>query len=142
MNFRALISAGLLQPLAAQAEAGLPFESVVLAEAKPAITIHLIYRPGIGEQHPVILMLGTLKTNEPPSWATGLVHDGWMHCAFATAYEPDPDPARRPQWLDSWEPNGLWRGGSNGRWPETDELLAEFDPILYATNLWPTATTR
>ncbi len=217
MNFRALISAGLLHSLAAQGETGLKFESIMLTDLRPEITIDLLYRPGIVEKHPVILMLGTLKANEPPPWATGLVRDGWMLCAFTAAYEPDPDPARRPQWLvfderfahsyplagkraiqdtarvvkqlsnrsdvtptkfgwfgssstgipglavatqgprlaavvtfvstgayrswlDSWEPNGLWRGGSGGRWPETAELLAEFDPILHATNLWPTAT--
>jgi hypothetical protein len=43
-------------------------------------------------------------------------------------------------WLDTWQPNGLWRGDSNGLWPETRDLLATVDPILHASNLWPTAT--
>lgn len=43
-------------------------------------------------------------------------------------------------WLETWRPNGLWRGGTNGWWPETDRLLAAVDPIRHATNLWPTAT--
>lgn len=195
----------------------LQFASVELIDATPKITVHLLHQPGIVEQHPVILMLGALKTNEPPAWAGKLVREGWMLCAFSAAYAPDPDPARRPQWLvfderfahsyplaasraiddtarvirhlrtrrdvapaklgwfgssstgipglavatqgprlaavltfvstgayrqwlDSWEPNGLWSGGNNGRWPETDALLQKVDPLLHATNLWPTAT--
>jgi len=43
-------------------------------------------------------------------------------------------------WLDTWQPNGLWRGGANGLWPETGRLLTTVDPILHASNLWPTAT--
>lgn len=43
-------------------------------------------------------------------------------------------------WLDTWRPNGLWSGGTNGFWPETERLLAGIDPVLHATNLWPTAT--
>ncbi len=42
-------------------------------------------------------------------------------------------------WLSTWEPNGVWRGGKNGLWPESDALLNRVDPILHATNLWPTA---
>jgi hypothetical protein len=43
-------------------------------------------------------------------------------------------------WLDTWKPNGLWRGGTNGFWLETEQLLNQVDPILHASNLWPTAT--
>src|SRR6185369_7564141 len=43
-------------------------------------------------------------------------------------------------WLDTWQANGLWRGGTNGLWPETAHLLDVVDPILHASNLWPTAT--
>lgn len=43
-------------------------------------------------------------------------------------------------WLDTWKPNGLWSGGTNGLWPETEALLKSGDPVLHATNLWPTAT--
>lgn len=43
-------------------------------------------------------------------------------------------------WLDTWQPNGLWRGGTNGLWPETGRLLTTVDPVLHASDLWPTAT--
>lgn len=217
MNQRVISSAVLLLSLAGRADTPLRFEAITLTGSDPAITVHLLHRPGVVERHPVILMLGALNTNVPPAWAADLVRDGWMLCAFSAAYEPEPDPARRPQWLvfderfahsyplaarravrdtarvidhlqtrsdvapakfgwfgssstgipglavatqgprlaavltfvstgayrqwlDFWEPNGLWSGGANGRWPETDELLQAIDPLLRATNLWPTAT--
>lgn len=43
------------------------------------------------------------------------------------------------QWFDTWQPNGLWQGQTSPLWPETDALLKEYDPILHATNLFPTA---
>jgi dienelactone hydrolase len=43
------------------------------------------------------------------------------------------------QWLDTWQPNGLWRGQTYSLWPETEALLKDYDPILHATNLFPTA---
>src|SRR3984957_9643603 len=43
------------------------------------------------------------------------------------------------EWFDTWHSNGLWRGSSDGLWPDTDKLLAEYDPILYASNAFPTA---
>ena len=162
-------------------------------------------------------MLGSLAPDAPPEWSTNLVQEGWMLCAFSVAHPPEPEPAKRPQWLvfderfahsyplaaqraiaDSrrvvaylrtradvnpeklgwfgssstgipglavatqgprlgavvafvstgayrawlatWQPNGLWRGANNGFWPETGRLLATVDPILHASNLWPTAT--
>jgi hypothetical protein len=43
------------------------------------------------------------------------------------------------EWFDTWHSNGLWRGATDGLWPETERLLGAFDPILYATNAFPTA---
>ena len=43
------------------------------------------------------------------------------------------------EWFDTWRPNGLWRGNTDGLWPETEKLLTEYDPILFATNAFPTA---
>jgi dienelactone hydrolase len=43
------------------------------------------------------------------------------------------------QWFDTWQPNGLWKGQTNSLWPETEALLRDYDPILHATNLYPTA---
>jgi hypothetical protein len=197
--------------------APLRFESIALTEGGPTATLNLAWCPGTAARHPVILMLGALDSNAPPAWSTNLVQEGWMLCAFSVAHSPDPDPARRPQWLvfderfahsyplaaqrsiadskrvlsymrtrddvnpeklgwfgssstgipglavatqgprlaavvafvstgayrawlDTWQPNGLWRGGANGFWPETERLLATVDPILHATNLWPSAT--
>jgi dienelactone hydrolase len=42
-------------------------------------------------------------------------------------------------WLDTWEPNGLWKGGPDGLWPETRALLAKHDPIRHVAGLFPTA---
>jgi hypothetical protein len=197
--------------------APLRFESVTLMEGGPVATLNVLRCPGAAARHPVILMLGALDSNGPPAWSTNLIQEGWMLCAFSVAHPPDPDPARRPQWLvfderfahsyplaaqraiadgqrvaaylrtradvnseklgwfgssstgipglavatqgprlaavvafvstgayrawlDTWQPNGLWRGGTNGLWPETGRLLTTVDPILHASNLWPTAT--
>lgn len=43
------------------------------------------------------------------------------------------------RWLSTWQPNGLWRGGTNGLWPETVALLPRADPIHSVSNLFPTA---
>lgn len=43
------------------------------------------------------------------------------------------------QWFDTWQPNGLWRGRTYSLWPETEALLKEYDPILHAQKLFPTA---
>jgi dienelactone hydrolase len=42
-------------------------------------------------------------------------------------------------WLDSWQAHGLWQGDDSGLWPETDELLASYDPVLHVAGLYPTA---
>ncbi len=192
-------------------------ESITLGDAGPKATLDLLWSPGSAARHPVILMLGALDSNAPPAWSTNLIQEGWMLCAFSVAHPPDPDPAKRPQWLvfderfahsyplgaqraiadsqrvvaylrsradvnpdklgwfgssstgipglavatqgprlaavvvfvstgayrawlEIWQPNGLWRGGTNGLWPETERLLTIMDPVLHASNLWPTAT--
>ena len=75
------------------------FESVTLDEGGPAAKVGLQWCLGTAVRHPVILMLGALDSNAPPAWSTNLVQEGWMLCAFSVAHPPDPDPARRPQWL-------------------------------------------
>ena len=214
---RLLVGLGCLSGCLGLRAAPLRFASVTLKEGGPAVTLDVLWCPGAAAPHPVILMIGTLNSNAPPAWSTNLVQEGWMLCAFSVAHPPDPDPARRPQWLvfderfahsyplaaqraiadsqrvvaylrtradvnsdklgwfgssstgipglavatqgprlaavvafvstgayrawlDTWQPNGLWRGGTNGLWPETERLLTTVDPILHASNLWPTAT--
>jgi dienelactone hydrolase len=43
------------------------------------------------------------------------------------------------QWFETWHTNALWRGEGNELWPETDTLLKQYDPILHASGLYPTA---
>ena len=194
----------------------LHFETVLLPNGEAPITLSLAYRDGTVARHPVILMLGSLQSNSLPAWSTNLVAEGYMLAAFTAAYPPDPDPARRPQWLffdqrfahsyasgghravndtrvvidylmkrgdvprekigwlgssstgipglsvvtqgprlaaivafvstgayrqwlETWHSNKLWRGATNGLWPETEELLRQYDPILHASNAFPTA---
>ena len=81
------------------AQAGLKCESMVLPSGDAPITLQLAYRPEAVSHHPVILMLGSLPTNGVPEWSTNLVREGYMLAAFSAAHPPDPDPARRPQWL-------------------------------------------
>ena len=192
------------------------FETVHLPNGDAPITLNLAYRTNTIAHHPAILMLGSIVSNELPSWSTNLVNEGYLLAAFTADYPPDPDPRRRPQWLyfdqrfahsyvlgghraakdagvvidylvkrgdvprdkigwlgssstgipglfvttegprlaaivafvstgacrewfDTWHFNGLWRGNADGLWPETEKLLAEYDPILFATNAFPTA---
>jgi len=72
---------------------------MVLPNGDAPITLQLAYRPETVSHHPVILMLGSLPTNAVPDWSTNLVREGYMLAAFSAAHPPDPDPARRPQWL-------------------------------------------
>jgi dienelactone hydrolase len=201
---------------AAEANTACDWRSVTLPNGGAPITLNLACNPQTVPRHPVILMLGSLPTNSVPDWSTNLVREGYMLAAFSAAHPPDPDPARRPQWLyfdqrfahsyvlgaqraitdtkpviaylvsrgdvepgkigwlgssstgipglavatqgprlaavvafvstgayrqwfDTWEPNGLWRGQTYSLWPETEALLRQYDPILHATNLFPTA---
>src|ERR1039457_3055260 len=64
-----------------------------------SVRFNLAYRPGSVARHPAILMLGSVPTNQVPDWSTNLVNEGYMLVAFSAAHLPDPDPARRPQWL-------------------------------------------
>jgi dienelactone hydrolase len=74
-------------------------ETLVIENGDAPITLNLAWQPGTAPHHPVILMLGSLKTNQLPEWSTNLVNEGFMLAAFTAAHPPDPDPARRPQWL-------------------------------------------
>lgn len=42
------------------------------------------------------------------------------------------------QWFETWHTNGLWRGKTNGLWPETEAVL-KYDPILHVDRMFPTA---
>ena len=79
--------------------ASVTYETVTLDEHDPPATLSLAYRSGVVQRHPAILMPGALKDGELPPWSTDLVDEGYMLVAFSVAYPPDPDPARRPQWL-------------------------------------------
>jgi dienelactone hydrolase len=193
----------------------LKFETVYLTNAAPAARLDLVYRPGTVPRHPAILMIGSLKSNQPPDWSTNLVNEGYLLVAFTVDHPPDSDPAKRPQWLyfderfahsyvlggyraatdvervakylasrgdvnseklgwlgssstgipglavatrgprlaaivafvstgayrqwlETWKPNGLWRGKRDMLWPETETLL-RYDPILHVDKMFPTA---
>ena len=197
------------------AHAEVKFETVTLKEGGPEATIQLAYVPNVVERRPVILMLGALD-GKVPDWATDLVNEGYMLAAFTVAHPPDPDPARRPQWLyfderfansyplggfraqedsrrvvsyldsrkdvnpakigwlgssttgiiglsavtqgprlaafvgfvstgayrewlQSWHTNNLWKGKTDALWPETEELLKKYDPVLHVDKMFPTA---
>lgn len=42
-------------------------------------------------------------------------------------------------WFETWQTNQLWRGTTPELWPETLELLKEYDPILHVDRMYPTA---
>lgn len=77
----------------------LHFDTVVLKEGGFPATVCLAYKTGAVKLHPVILMLGKIDEDKLPDWSVGLVEEGYMLAAFAVDYPPDPDPAKRPQWL-------------------------------------------
>jgi dienelactone hydrolase len=75
------------------------FETLRLSNGPPA-TLCLVQMPSENAtRHPVILTLGSLKPDELPDWSANLLHEGFMVVAFAVEYPPDPNPARRPEWL-------------------------------------------
>jgi dienelactone hydrolase len=74
------------------------FQTIALP-GDPAGTVDLAWRPGGLGKRPAIIMMGAIKTGELPAWSTGLVDEGYLLAAFRFDYPPDPDPARRPQWL-------------------------------------------
>jgi hypothetical protein len=96
---RLLVALGYLSGSLSLQAAPLRFESVTLSEGGPPATLNLLSCPVAVARHPVILMLGALESNAPPAWSTNLLEEGWMLCAFSVAHPPDPDPAKRPQWL-------------------------------------------
>ena len=79
---------------------GLAFETLTLNDAEPPIVLNLAYRKGVVGRHPVILMLGAMRPGEVPFWSTNLVSEGYMLATFIPKYPPDPDPRRRPEWLN------------------------------------------
>ncbi|HVY71343.1 MAG TPA: hypothetical protein VHH73_15530, partial [Verrucomicrobiae bacterium] len=46
---------------------GLRFETMLLTNAEPAITLQLAYTPGVVPRQSVILMLGSLQAGQPPA---------------------------------------------------------------------------
>jgi len=98
--WKAPLTAALALLAASTLGAPLRFEVALLTNDTPAITVHLLRQePSTVAKCPVILMLGSLKSNEPPAWATNLIAEGYMLVAFSADHSPDSDPARRPQWL-------------------------------------------
>lgn len=76
------------------------FESISLAAGGPPAKMQLMYLKKAGAaRHPVILMLGSLKAEAPPPWSIDLLREGFMLAAFMVDHPPDPDPAKRAQWL-------------------------------------------
>ncbi len=65
----------------------------------PSATVDLMYRPDVLARRPVVMLMGTLEPDKPPEWALGLLEEGYMLAAYSVAHPPDPDPARRPEWL-------------------------------------------
>ena len=75
------------------------FETLTLSNG-PRAPLCLVQAPSEhARRHPVILTLGSLKADELPDWSTNLLQEGFMVVAFAVEYPPDPNPARRPEWL-------------------------------------------
>lgn len=74
-------------------------EIIALGDGGPLITACLAYRLGSVPCHPAILMTGALERERVPAWSERLVNEGYMLVAFTVAHPPDPDPARRSQWL-------------------------------------------
>src|ERR1051325_8089559 len=99
LRFAILVVGLFVAGVSAGGAPAMVFECRVLANGAGAITLHLAFQPGAVARHPVILMLGSLQTNRLPDWSTHLVPEGYMLAAFAAAHPPDPDPARRAQWL-------------------------------------------
>jgi dienelactone hydrolase len=77
----------------------LRYEPVSLKDKGPEATIHVLCRAAGPTRRPAIVMLGSLTSDHPPDWSMGLLDEGYMLVAFSVAHPPDPDPARRPQWL-------------------------------------------
>ncbi|MBP6964495.1 MAG: prolyl oligopeptidase family serine peptidase [Armatimonadetes bacterium] len=210
------VAGALAMSIACCSAGELKRETITLSEGGPEATVMLAYKTDTVKQHPVILMLGSLDPKALPDWSTGLVDEGYMLAAFSVAHPPDPDPARRAQWLvfderfahgyvlggsraptdakrvidyligrgdvhrkkigwmgssstgipglsvavheprlaaiiafvstgaygewlESWKTNKLWVGKTDDVWPETREMLKEWDPIYHAAKMYPVA---
>jgi pimeloyl-ACP methyl ester carboxylesterase len=88
------------QPHTASPLNGLNFETISLENGDAPITLELAYKIGAITNRPAILMLGSVKAGQLPFWSTNLLNEGYMLAAFSAARPLDPDPARRPQWLN------------------------------------------
>ncbi|MFO1095207.1 MAG: prolyl oligopeptidase family serine peptidase, partial [Planctomycetaceae bacterium] len=77
----------------------LQLETHTLDDLQPHATVTLLSAPSELAQRPVILMLGTLKPEEPPFWSLDLLREGYLLAAFTVDHPLDPVLARRPQWL-------------------------------------------
>lgn len=75
------------------------FQTVQLTEEEPKLDVHIMSLPTEIDKRPVILMMGKLEENQPPEWSGNLLKEGYMLVAYLAQYPPDPDPAKRPQWL-------------------------------------------
>lgn len=93
------LAMGVLGLVSGCASGALRYEQITLDQGGPPAKIDLLYRAGVSGRRPVILMLGGLDPNAPPIWSPGLLADGCILAAFTVEHPPDPDPARRPQWL-------------------------------------------
>ncbi len=76
------------------------FETVKIQNGDAPINLELAYSTGTVSNHPAILMLGSVKAGQIPTWSTNLLNEGYMLAAYSAAHPLDPDPARRPQWLN------------------------------------------
>jgi dienelactone hydrolase len=75
------------------------YDSWTIDGADHGIEIDLLLGPSHEQRRPVILMPGSLGDGTPPAWSRNLVARGYGLAAFRPLRDPDPDPARRPQWL-------------------------------------------
>ena len=77
------------------------FDSVTLTNGGPPATVQRAWIPGRLTRHPVILLLGSLRTNELPEWSTNLVI--WQSLVTNTVAADgavrftDPNVANRPR---------------------------------------------
>ena len=98
-----LLLAVVLCAVKAQTIKAVKYETIQLKNGDAPITLELAYVPGVVPKYSAILMLGSLRPNgdkwEAPSWSDKLLQEGFMLAAFSAKHAPDPDPARRPQWL-------------------------------------------
>lgn len=76
------------------------YETERLSGGDVPIQVHILKSDAWKGPYAAILMVGSLKESDPPFWSTNLLREGFMLVAFTAEHAPDPDPARRPQWLN------------------------------------------